>query len=89
MYVLATKVIPLGATVSARDAFMEAWDERVGMVDRVEGSWSECFDALWCESALEQPNMVQVVLELSVVLVMGGAGDKSSMTVLDLEWNSQ
>ncbi|KAK8571045.1 hypothetical protein V6N13_025603 [Hibiscus sabdariffa] len=48
-------VLALGGPVRDRAAYMEAWDEWVGLAERVLESDSERFDMVWCETVLEQP----------------------------------
>ncbi|KAK8498318.1 hypothetical protein V6N12_024981 [Hibiscus sabdariffa] len=62
VYMPATDVLSLKGGVLVREAFMEAWDERVGMTDRELGSGLERFDVLWWEPSLEQSGVRQTVL---------------------------
>ncbi|KAK9046003.1 hypothetical protein V6N11_051906 [Hibiscus sabdariffa] len=57
------------------------------MADREKGL--EHFDALLCEPALGQPEAGQMVLGLPAAPVLGGAGGRSSLAVLELDWDSQ
>ncbi|KAK8972362.1 hypothetical protein V6N11_034255 [Hibiscus sabdariffa] len=68
----ATDVLSLKGGVLVREAFMEAWDERVGMTDRELGSGLEHFDVLWWEPSLEQSGVRQTVLGSPDVTSLGG-----------------
>ncbi|KAK9037110.1 hypothetical protein V6N11_022032 [Hibiscus sabdariffa] len=64
---------------------IDTWDERVGMADR--GLISERFGALWCEPALDQPVVSQLILGLPTAPV--NAGGSGPLAMLELEWDSQ
>ncbi|KAK8487106.1 hypothetical protein V6N11_008570 [Hibiscus sabdariffa] len=54
--------LALGGPVRGREAITEGWDKWFGMADKVMGSELERFDVVWCEPALEQLRVSQVVL---------------------------
>ncbi|KAK8973041.1 hypothetical protein V6N11_018571 [Hibiscus sabdariffa] len=68
-------VLALGGPVRDRAAYMEAWDEWVGLAERVLESDSERFDMVWCETVLEQPRVSLVVIGWPLVPRLGAVGE--------------